>query len=391
MSLNSVSMQAPAAGCAMPGSDRNRHSSAFLKSLALRLHMARLLGPLTLDQLTYLVENGSLKDCKAGETVIDAGTVSHCHLIVLEGEVEVRRSEGADNNDSQLSCSRLRPVDTIGGFAFMNAPARPVSVTAMTDARCLLIDIESVDELLGWYPQFSHLKRVNPLLWQRASRIHDISLFYRIPPYQLESALRCLVPLEADDGETVISEGEAAEYYYAIEEGNAEAWCTDPVTGKVKRVAEFGPGDAFGMDVSLQPGYRMSVRMLTPARLLMLSRADFEALAARDMHDELSAESARALVDTGQVVLLDCRSYPELRESRIPGAISIPLDRLAWDLHTLDADVTYVVCCRNGLRSRAAAHLLRTRHIKAHSLAGGLNAWPYELEQGRAELSAVRG
>lgn len=391
MGLDSTSMQAPAADGVTSVFDWNRHSSQFLKSLALRLHMMRLLGPLTLDQLTFLVKNGKVIDCMAGDCVIDTDAVKRYHLVVLEGEVEIQRSVYSTSDNSGQFCSRLVPADVIGRFAFMNAPVRPVSVTAITKSRCLLIDAESVDEQLGWYPQINHLKRDNPLLWQRAARIRSVSLFYRMPPYQLEPALHHLTSREASTGETVIREGEAAEYYYAIEAGNAEAWCTDPITGKAECVAELGPGDAFGLEIPLQSCYRMTVKMLTHGRLLTFGRTDFEELAARDMHDVITAESASALVGASEARLLDCRSSLELQESSIPSAVTIALDRLAWNIHTLDIDATYVVCCRNGLRSRIAAHLLRVRHIKAHALAGGLNAWPYELERGRAELCADRG
>jgi rhodanese-related sulfurtransferase len=78
--------------------------------------------------------------------------------------------------------------------------------------------------------------------------------------------------------------------------------------------------------------------------------------------------------------MIDCRYDMEFEESRIPGAAWLPLDRIRWDLHRLDPNASYVVYCRSGRRSKAAAFLLRERNIHAVSLAGGIKAWPYEVD-----------
>jgi rhodanese-related sulfurtransferase len=70
----------------------------------------------------------------------------------------------------------------------------------------------------------------------------------------------------------------------------------------------------------------------------------------------------------------------EFEESRIPGAKLVPLDRLRQDVTTIDPDFAYIVYCRSGRRSKAAAFLMKERGIKAFSLAGGIKEWPYSVE-----------
>jgi len=70
----------------------------------------------------------------------------------------------------------------------------------------------------------------------------------------------------------------------------------------------------------------------------------------------------------------------ECEESRIPGAPLATLSSIRKDVHQLDPDVTYIVYCCSGRRSKAAAYLLKERDIEAMSLIGGIMDWPYEVD-----------
>jgi rhodanese-related sulfurtransferase len=95
---------------------------------------------------------------------------------------------------------------------------------------------------------------------------------------------------------------------------------------------------------------------------------------------EIGAAAAVELVRQGRAQWLDCRYDLEFEESRLPGARLLPLDSLREEAHRLDPETTYVVYCRSGQRSLAAAFLLRERNIYALSLAGGIRDWPYEVD-----------
>ena len=126
----------------------------------------------------------------------------------------------------------------------------------------------------------------------------------------------------------------------------------------------------------------VSIRMLTPGRLRVISLQELESLTQGAGEAVIPASQAHAMLETGQARMLDCRCGLAVLEPRIPGAIGIPLDRLRWDIDQLDRGVHYLVCCRAGRLSSVAAHLLQRQGFRASPLAGGLNAWPYELEWG---------
>jgi len=86
------------------------------------------------------------------------------------------------------------------------------------------------------------------------------------------------------------------------------------------------------------------------------------------------------MVSSGKARWLDCRYDMEYEESRIPGALFAPLDKIRLNVQNLNPDETYVVYCHSGRRSKAAVFLLRERHINAVSLAGGIKGWPYEVD-----------
>jgi rhodanese-related sulfurtransferase len=212
-----------------------------------------------------------------------------------------------------------------------------------------------------------------------------LKVFHRLPVESVSRALRCLVERRVDAGETVITQGEPGEHYYIILEGEGEVWEADEgdaAGGQPRLVNRLVDGDSFGEAALLAEGPRTAtVTMATPGRLLVLSKADFDALLKPPMVEEIAAADAKALVDRGEARWLDCRHPGEHAERRIAGAELVPLDSLRHDgVFGIEAGVPYIVYCRNGRRSRAAVFLLRERGIAARALAGGIADWPYALE-----------
>jgi hydroxyacylglutathione hydrolase len=87
--------------------------------------------------------------------------------------------------------------------------------------------------------------------------------------------------------------------------------------------------------------------------------------------DELGAR----LAGDGPTVI-DVREPYEVRAGRIPGALHVPLGRLAQAVSELDPEREYVLVCASGARSAAAqAYLHRHGFHKVHNLAGGMMLW----------------
>jgi rhodanese-related sulfurtransferase len=102
-------------------------------------------------------------------------------------------------------------------------------------------------------------------------------------------------------------------------------------------------------------------------------------LARRDAHDEVlprSVDAARALdLVAGGAQLVDVRTDAEWRSGHAPGALHVPLGRVARSTGELRAGTPVVVVCHSGARSAVAVRSLRARGFDATSLRGGLGAW----------------
>jgi adenylyltransferase/sulfurtransferase len=68
--------------------------------------------------------------------------------------------------------------------------------------------------------------------------------------------------------------------------------------------------------------------------------------------------------------------------SRIEGAVLIPLATLPGQLDLVPDDRPVVVHCKSGVRSAHAVGFLRSRGYDAHNLAGGMDAWQRQPEDG---------
>lgn len=99
---------------------------------------------------------------------------------------------------------------------------------------------------------------------------------------------------------------------------------------------------------------------------------------------QISQEEAKEMMDAGDAVVLDVREQSEYDEGHIPGAVLLPVGSIDED--TADAVIpeksaTVLVYCRSGNRSKTAAAALAELGYTDVYEFGGINTWPYEIEQ----------
>jgi rhodanese-related sulfurtransferase len=90
---------------------------------------------------------------------------------------------------------------------------------------------------------------------------------------------------------------------------------------------------------------------------------------------EVSPKAAGEAVNAG-AVLIDVREQWEYDETRIPGAVLIPLGQLPARLSEIPADRDVFVHCRMGSRSARAVEYLRAfGRPNSYNVSGGIDAW----------------
>ena len=360
-----------------------------MKEIAQCLHATPLLGPIALDRLTALLESQPLLNAGAGDILVNTDETLNDHIVLLDGELEVQRTWPAPGGYEKSYTWSLRAhcSDANAEPAVLGAASRRLRVRALTAVRYLRLDADAIDQMLGWSAQEAAAADMDEDIRKRMALVRQVGVFHHVPLERIADIFMHMQPVRFEAGDIVITEGEKGDSYYIIEQGEAEVIRTDPFTDETAVVAQLGAGEGFGEESLLQGGFRnATVRMLTPGRLLRLTRNDFESLIRPTMVEEVDAAAARDMLEQGEAKLLDCRYDLEYEESRIPGAILIPLHQLREQAHQLAPDARYIVYCRSGRRSKAAAFLLTERNLQVASLSGGIRDWPYAVESDDGSL-----
>ncbi|QCU90377.1 rhodanese-like domain-containing protein [Thiomicrorhabdus sediminis] len=90
----------------------------------------------------------------------------------------------------------------------------------------------------------------------------------------------------------------------------------------------------------------------------------------------IPCDDAKRLIKEKNAQLVDVRTPEEYSESKLPGAMNIPLqdiDRLAESM--LKKDVPVIVFCRSGQRSHMAMQILLSQQFNEVYNLGSFMAW----------------
>lgn len=118
-------------------------------------------------------------------------------------------------------------------------------------------------------------------------------------------------------------------------------------------------------------------RALARQRLSEVDQVMRDYFEARDELEPVSRDDLVQRARDGSVVVLDVRPETEYESGHIPGAISIPLDRLAQRLAELPTDAEIVAYCRGPycVMAPEAVTVLRGAGRRARRLEDGLPEW----------------
>ncbi|MDK2892533.1 rhodanese-like domain-containing protein [Methanohalophilus sp.] len=98
----------------------------------------------------------------------------------------------------------------------------------------------------------------------------------------------------------------------------------------------------------------------------------------------INVDEAKALVDSGEMFILDVRTVSEYDAGHLIGSTLIPVSELHERLDEIPKDQPLLVYCRSGSRSRTAAEILEEHGFCViYNVDGGFSEWqaagyPYE-------------
>ncbi len=299
-------------------------------------------------------------------------------LYVLEGTV---RGEYPDGRRREFEGDSLSSRYAIGDLqprrfsAFVSSPkARLVSVDRRFMERVLAWDQLTRDETFRGDDDSSDNNR-----W--AFRLLQNRALHKMPTGNIERMFQRFEPVRAHAGQELVREGEDADFFYVITEGECLVTKREP-DGSEKALATLESGDMFGEDAMLANARRnASVTMATDGRLMRLSARDFGEVMKPPSVDWLTPGKASILVRQGAQVI-DVRLPHEFEERAIKGAMNIPLFALRQEAaERIDTARKVIVYCNTGERSGAAAFLLRRVGFEVFALQGGISGMLKQIDR----------
>ena len=101
-------------------------------------------------------------------------------------------------------------------------------------------------------------------------------------------------------------------------------------------------------------------------------------------YQQISQDEAKEMMDSQEVVILDVREQDEFDSGHIAGAVLLPVGSIseATAAEVIPKkDSVVLVYCRSGNRSKTASEkLVELGYTKVYEF-GGINTWPYEIEE----------
>lgn len=299
-------------------------------------------------------------------------------VVLLEGGIHMLARDGSGDHLAILAVDEGAPEPAI---LYTIPPAAVLKLTRTSVY--LVIAGERLDTLLAERQESASLAQLDDGTRARVAALITSAPFKRLAFDRLVRCAEAMQSWPVSAGEDIIVEGGVGDYFYVLEQGTAEVVRQAPGerSRAVQPLAMLAAGATFGEEALLQGSPRnATVRMRSDGRVLRLAKADFDHLLKDELVREIESAKARALVQAGRADVVDCRSEEEWELWRLPRARLMPLETIRERARGLDQKRTYLLYCRNGRRSATAAFLMRQHGLDAWSLAGGISAWPFEVE-----------
>ena len=343
-----------------------------MEPITSKLRRTRLFANLPEAGLVELIETPGVA---TGETLDTIKAEPGDLVVLLEGGLHMIANDGAGDHLAILSVDANAREPAI----LYTIPRGAVLKLTRTSFY-LVIDGNRLDALMSGAQEQKSLAALEDPVRER------IAALIRSAPFKqmtFEHLVRCAEAMQAwpvSAGEEIIQQGEPGDYFYVLESGHAEV-VRQSAAGASEPLAMLRPGSTFGEEALLQGSTRnATVRMTRDGRVLRLANSDFDRLVKSELVSELAPEGAARLLERDRADIIDCRYEEEWELWRLPKARLIPLDQIRERARGLDRNREYIVYCRTGRRSSAAAFLMRQMGLKAHVLKGGIAAWPYAFE-----------
>ena len=186
------------------------------------------------EQISRLAEALDISYYEEGDVIVRQGEVADSFFILEEGFVKCTQVKA---NGKEFDLISLKAGDYFGEMALILNEARHANCIAMSSVKCLSLNSEKFDLLLGQARQ--HMARR-----MRIRILQSVPLLSKLSEAKLMKFASVMKVQAFGDGTYIIREGEEGTRFYIIAEG--EAKCTITKNGQEEEVARLQPQQFFG-------------------------------------------------------------------------------------------------------------------------------------------------
>lgn len=316
------------------------------------------------DNLEQVALEAEGEELARNAVLFSAGDSDDSTYYLLTGTV---RGDYPEGRVKRIDASGLQGRYPVGDLQ----PRRFTATVESAKASVVRIDRRFLEKVLTWDQLardegFRHPDD-EPDANRWVFRLLRSRALHRLPSASIERMFQQFEEIPAANGEVVIREGDAPDYFYVIKRGSADVIKDDT------KVARLETGDIFGEDGLLSGTPRnATVRMAEGGRLMRLSKSAFEEVLKPPAVDWLSPAAASTQARQG-AILIDVRLPEEFAQRAIKDARNVPLYQLRETVADFDKAGKYIVYCNTGERSAAAAFILHKLGFTAYAIQGGLS------------------
>ena len=297
-----------------------------------------------------LLASSSVEQIAAGEPVYQSADSDQFAHYLLLGAIDILRDK--------VLIKRLLHTEEAARFPLVDAKGPTQIVRANSACVVLRISRERLDRGLASAISSGAMDGASDDTTHWMNTLLQSGIYARLPPQNIQLLFTRMHTLPMWVGDTVIHQGDVADYYYVVRAGSVAVIRENTDTRSKIQLATLEPGDSFGEEALISGRPRnASIRALSDGILMRLARNDFLVLIYDPLRRGLSFEQAQDDIRRG-ARWLDIRYQDAFVRGSLPQAVNIPLAVLRIRRRTLPADSNFVVCSDDPELSAIGAFLL---------------------------------
>ncbi|HSX60087.1 MAG TPA: cyclic nucleotide-binding domain-containing protein [Tahibacter sp.] len=328
------------------------------------------------ENLEQLARETIVEELGRGAVLFTAGETDDHTIFVLSGRV---KGEYPDGKVKETDASTLQGRYALGDIQ----PRRFTGTITSISATIARIDRRYMEKIICW-DQLSRTENFrhwdpSPEANRWVFRLLQSRVMHKLPTAGIERMFQRFEQIDVRAGEVIVREGEPADYFYVIKDGQASVSKSLETGDSV--VAYLVRGDSFGEDALLANTVRnATVTMLKDGKLMRLAKRSFDEVMKPPAVDWLTPGKASIFARQGAIVL-DVRMPEEFEQRAIKGALNTPLYTLRETVNEYDRAKKYVVYCNTGERSAAAAFIMAKMGFEVYALQGGISGMIKQIDR----------